>query len=226
MLRGVRVAALCVALFQVSDCATPPGMPPDFLLPVQQIVLHTTCELRFALRDIADTHPSFLKNEWAIAITLTPKIDTEAALKAGLTGKSTSLTKPIFDTWSVGNAPGAEYDMKGHTDGMASYNLTSTVLLDKHHKYPLECDTASTAYNALTRYLGIRDWLERTAAAGEGGIGKMTHLDKPTYNSEITITMDGSGTFTYNYPFGTDFLGALGSYKLDESVAIAFTAQP
>jgi hypothetical protein len=227
MLRGVRVAAVLAALFSVGNCATPPGMPPDFLLPVQQIVLHTACELRFALRAIALDHPSFLKEQWAIAITLTPKIDTEAALRAGLTGKSTSsATRPFFNTWSVGNAPGAEYDLKGHTDGGASYTLTSTALLDKKNEYPLQCDTASTAYNTLTQYLGVRDWLERTAAAADGDLAKLTKLDKPTYNSEITITIDGSGTFTYNYPFGTDFGNLLGSYKLDESVAIAFTSQP
>ena len=202
-------------------------MPPDFLLPVQQIVLHTACELRFALRDISVSHPEFLQNEWAIAISLTPKIDTEVSLRAGLTGKSTSSsTKPFFNTWIVGGAPGAEYDMKGHTDGSAAYTMTSTDLLDKNDKHPLECDTSSTAYNALARYLGIRDWLERTAAAAEGDISKLTKLDKPTYNSEITITLDGSGSFTYNYPFGTDFLGAFGSYKLDEAVAVAFTAEP
>jgi hypothetical protein len=50
-------------------------------------------------------------------------------------------------------------------------------------------------------------------------------LDKPTYNNGITITVDTTGTFTYNYPFGTNFLNAMGSYKLDESVAIAFTAE-
>jgi hypothetical protein len=217
------VAALGAAAFAISSCAAVPGMPPDFALPVQQIVLHAVCELRFALRDLSTEYPSFTKRKWAIAITLTPKIDTEASLRAGLTGKNTAATAPrYFNTWSVGNAPGAEYDLKGHTDGSAAYNVTSTVLLDVTNKYPLDCDTSSTAYHALTKYLGIRDWLERTVAAADGQLSTLTKLDKPTYNSEITITVDGSGTFTYNYPFGTDFLGALGSYKLDESVAVAF----
>jgi hypothetical protein len=216
---------VCASLLS-AHCATPPGMPPDFLLPVQQIVLHSVCELHFALEDISISHPSFLKTTWAIAITLTPKIDTEGALRAGLTGKSTSLSNAkFFNTWSVGNAPGAEYDIKGHTDGTAVYLTKSTILLDKA-KHPVNCDTSSTAYNALTRYLGIRDWLERTAAAAEGNISGLTNLDKPTYNSQITIQIDGSGTFTYNQPFGTNFLNAFGSYKLDESVAIAFVAEP
>jgi hypothetical protein len=218
-------AVVCGSLL-AAGCAVPPGMPPDFLLPVHQIVLHSVCELHFALEDISVSHPSFLKTAWAISITLTPKIDTEGALRAGLTGKSTSLSNAkFFNTWSVGNAPGGEYDFKGHTDGTAVYFTKSTVLLDKT-KHPVNCDTSSTAYNALTRYLGIRDWLERTAAASEGNLSGLTKLDKPTYNSEITIQLDGSGTFTYNQPFGTDFLNAFGSYKLDESVAIAFVAEP
>src|SRR5262245_23282848 len=109
------MGAVLVASAFCTGCAVPPGMPPDFLLPVQQIVLHSVCELHFALEDISTSHPSFLKEPWAISITLTPKIDTEGALRAGLTEKSTSLANSkYFNTWSVGNAPGAEYDFKGH----------------------------------------------------------------------------------------------------------------
>ena len=224
MSRFRSAATIVFASVFSAHCATPPGMPPDFMLPIQNIVLHSVCELRFALRDISVSHPSFTKTEWAISITLTPKIDTEGALRAGLTGKSTSLPNPkYFNNWSV-NGPGAEYDMKGHTDGTAVYLVTSAILLDKENKRPLDCDTSSTSYNALTRYLGIRDWLERTAAAAEGS--GLTKLDKPTYNNGITITVDATGTFTYNYPFGTNFLNAMGSYRLDQSVAIAFTADP
>jgi hypothetical protein len=222
---GLGVVGSLVAGGVTCGCALTPGMPPDFLLPVQQIVLHAACELHDALRDIRVSHPSFLKNQWAISVSLTPKIDTEVDLRAGLTGKSSSGTAPFFNTWSVGNAPGAEYDMKGHTDGAAAYALRSEDLLNER-TFPLKCDTSSPTYNALAHQLGIRDWLERTAAAAEGDISKLTKLDKPTYNSEIIITWDGSGTFTYNYPFGTDFLGLLGSYKLDETLSIAFTPEP
>ena len=227
---GIRGAgAVPLVSLLVAGCAAPPGMPPDFMLPIQEIVLHSVCELHFALKEIAVSHPSFLEQTWSISITLTPKIDTEGALRAGLTGKSSSLsTAKWFNTWSVGNAPGAEYDIKGHTDGTAVYLTKSTKLLEqpKPPKPPVNCDTSSTAYHSLTQYLGIRDWLERTAAASEGQVSGLAKLDKPTFNSEITIQIDGSGTFTYNQPFGTNLVNGFGSYRLDESGAIAFVADP
>jgi len=226
MLKGMGFAILSVASTLIAGCAVPPGMPPDFMLPVQQIVLHSVCELRFALREISISHPSFLRTNWAISITLTPKVDTQGTLNAGLTGKSTSLpAAKFFNNWTIGPAPGVRYDTKGHTDGTAAYLLTSAALLDNQNQYPLYCDTSSTAYHALVRYLGIRDWLARTAAAAEGDVGSLARLNNPTYNNQIVIQFDGSGAFTYNQPFGTNFASAYGSYKLDESVAIAFTAQ-
>jgi hypothetical protein len=225
MLSEGRIAAIGIVSCAMAGCVSPPGMPPDPMLPVTEIVRHATCELRFALLSIQQSNPSFHADKWAIAITLTPTIDDEIDPRLGLTGKSTSSSgAPFFNTWSVGNAPGAEYDMKSHTDGMVDYSFKSSQLLDVQ-KYPLTCDTNSPNYHALTRYLGIRDWLTRTAAAAEGQLSSLTKIDKPTYNSEITITVDGSGSFTYNYPFGTDFAGLLASYKIDEKVAVAFTPE-
>jgi hypothetical protein len=218
-----KAASLCVAAAAVG-CAQVPKMPGDFMLPVQEIVLHAACELRFALQDARIEHPSFLAHPWAISISVTPKVDSEVSLRAGLTGKSSSVTVPFFNTWAVGAAPGAEYDMKGHTDGGVSYVVKSGQLLDDK-TYPLPCRRESASYHALASGLGIYDWLARTAAAAEGRIGKLTKIDKPTYNSQIIVQWDGSGSFTYNQPFGTDFLGAMGSYKVDESVAIIFVAE-
>jgi hypothetical protein len=219
-----RACAVFAIAYFTCACAQVPQMPPDYMLPVRDIVLNAACELRASLLVIKTTNPSFLNHPWAISITVTPKIDSEVALRAGLTGKSTSITRPYFNTWTAGAGSGAQYDMKGHTDGSAAYNVNSDQLLDEV-KYPLKCDRASPTYNALASQLGIYDWLNRTAAAAEGEIGKLTRIDKPSYNSQIVATWDGSGSFTYNFPFGTDFLGALGSYKIDESVAIAFTAE-
>ncbi|WMT76313.1 hypothetical protein [Bradyrhizobium sp. Ash2021] len=216
-------ASLCAAA-AMGGCAQVPGMPGNFMLPVREIVAHAVCELRFALQDAKIYHPSFLAHPWAISITVTPKVDSEVSLRAGLTGKSSSVSVPFFNTWVAGAGPGAEYDMKGHTDGGVSYIVKSGQLLDDS-KYPLPCRRDSASYHALASNLGIYDWLSRTAAAAEGDISKLTKIDKPSYNSQIVATWDGSGSFTYNQPFGTDFLGAMGSYKIDESVAILFTAE-
>lgn len=219
----------CVAIATVAvgaGCAQVPGMPPDSMLPVQEIVLHTACELRSSLIEIKLKHPSFLAHPWAVSVTVTPKIDSELSLRAGLTGKSSSVTTaPYFNTWAIGTGPGAEYDMKGHTDGAVSYSMETSQLLNET-AYPLNCERASEKYHALASQLGIYDWLKRTAAGSEGPISKLTKVDKPTYNSQVVATWDGSGSFTYNYPFGTDFFGLMGSYKLDEAVAVAFTAEP
>jgi hypothetical protein len=210
----------------MAACATLPPMPPDYMLPVRQIVLHAACELRTALRTIEASHPSFKPGQWAISITLTPKLDTELSVRAGITGKSSSVTVPYFNTWVLGSAPGAEYDMKGHKDGTAKYTFHSAQLLDKYDKYPLDCDASTPTYHALADILGVYDWLVRTSAAAEGPISKLTRVDAPTYNSQIVVQWDGSGNFTYNFPFGTNFAGLFASYKLDESLAIAFIWDP
>jgi hypothetical protein len=220
-----RACAGSTAALFMFGCAQVPQMPPDALLPVREIVLNAACELRASLLELRRAHSAFLNHPWAISISVTPKIDSELSLRAGLTGKSTTLARPYSNTWIGGAAPGVEYDMKGHTDGIAAYNLKSEQLLDEVG-FPLKCDRSSATYNALAAQLGIYDWLKRTAAAADGEMGKLTKLDKPTYNSEITATWDGAGSFTYSFPFGTDFLGAMGSYKIDEAVAVAFTAEP
>jgi hypothetical protein len=221
---SLRVVGTLATASVASGCAQVPKMPPDFMLPVREIVLNAACELRASLLEIKYRHPSFLNHPWTISISVTPKIDSEVSLRAGLTGKSSSVSVPFFNTWAVGSGPGAEYDMKGHTDGGVSYSVKSAQLLDEPG-YPLPCDRSSPTYNALAAQLGIYDWLSRTAAAAEGPMSNLTKIDKPTYNSQIVATWDGAGSFTYNQPFGTDFLGFMGSYKIDESVAVAFVAE-
>ena len=224
MYLSLRVVCTLATVSVAGGCAQVPKMPPDFMLPVREIVLNAACELRASLLEIRDKHPSFLKHPWVISISVTPKVDSEVSLRAGLTGKSSSVSVPFFNTWAVGSGPGAQYDMKGHTDGGVAYSVKSGQLLDEV-KFPLQCDRSSPTYNALAAQLGIYDWLSRTAAAAEGPMSKLTRIDKPTYNSQIVALWDGAGSFTYNQPFGTDFLGFLGSYKLDQSVAIAFVAE-
>ena len=209
-----------------AHCAAVPDMPPDYMLPVRDIVLHAACELRTALHEVNKTYPGFDAAHWAIGITLTPKVDTEVSLRAGLTGKSTSIANPgFFNSWIIGSGPGAEYDSKGHKDGSVKYSLSSAKLLDDR-AFPLNCNTTTENYHALVRALGIQDWLVRTAGSTKGPLGDLTKADSPTFNAGVIIQWDGAGSFTYNYPFGTDFFGGYGSYKVDEAVAIAFTYEP
>jgi hypothetical protein len=210
----------------VCNCAAVPDMAPDYMLPVKEIVLHAVCELRVGLKEVKKSYPSFHADEWAIGITVTPKVDTELSLRAGLTGKSTSVASPaFFNSWIVGSAPGAEFDSKGHKDASVKYLIHSKALLAESTN-PLPCDTTSGNYHALVRTLGIQDWLMRSAAAAEGPIGKLTKADAPTFNAQVTVQWDGAGSFTYNFPFGTNFIGLYGSYKVDEAVALGFTPDP
>jgi hypothetical protein len=217
------VGAITLGFLSVAGCTVTPGMPPDYALPVAEIIRHAVCELRLALRKIDHSNPSFRPSDWVVQITLTPKVDAEFSARAGLTGRSTTLTQKYFNTWTVGAAPGAQLYAKGHTDGSAAYTIRSSDLLDRQGKLPIDCDREAPRYHALVRNLGIFDWLSRTASAVEGDVAKLARLDKPTYNAQIIIKFDGAGNYTYNFPFGTDFAGLYLGYALDESLSIAFT---
>src|SRR5260221_1377754 len=150
LVRGAFISFCC------TSCAVIPDMPPDLALPVHDIILHAACELRAALISIRQTNPSFKSSSWAIAISLTPKIDTELSIRGGLTGKTAAGTPLRFGSWILGAAPGVEMDSKGHRDGSASYSLHASQLLDAK-KYPLQCDNSSVTYHVLARNLGIQD---------------------------------------------------------------------
>jgi len=57
-------------------------------------------------------------------------------------------------------------------------------------------------------------------------VGQLASLDNPTFTSEIFVKFTGSGSFTYNFPLGTDFGSLSGSYDLDETLTIGLTADP
>jgi hypothetical protein len=59
-------------------------------------------------------------------------------------------------------------------------------------------------------------------AAGEG-VGDLAKVDKPTYTAEIYVKYNGGGSFTYNFPFGTDFASASANFDRDEVLSIALT---
>jgi hypothetical protein len=66
-----------------------------------------------------------------MSITLTPKMDTELSNKLGATVKSTSLASATrYISWTLGTSPGLELDFKGHRDGVVSFPIHSSQLLD------------------------------------------------------------------------------------------------
>jgi hypothetical protein len=208
------------AVLLLSGCAAGiPNISNDYALPVSEILTNTTCELRRAFEDIHQNHPKFDAGGWLIGISLSPKMENEWTANVGLTGKTKAAPATRFNSWSLG--PGLQADIKGHRDGGVSYDIKSADLLDEA-KFPFSCDLTSAHYNALAQHLGIRDWLAELISAQEPA-GKLVALDKPAYNTEVVIVWNGNGSFTYNFPLGTDVAGITGKYTKDETLSIALT---
>jgi hypothetical protein len=207
-------------------CSMIPEMPGDESLPLAEIVLNSSCELRDAFLQLdAMKLSSFTATQWQIGITITPKIDKELTAGFGLTGKITTNAKRLYFTnWAIGG-PGLQYDTRGTKNGQLVYNIKSSDLLDIK-KFPLNCDVQTKTYSLLTKNLGIRDWIVRGVLAQEQSVGNLATFDKPTYTAEIFVKFSGNGTYTYNFPFGTDFASLSGSYDMDESLSIALTSVP
>jgi hypothetical protein len=223
LLRQISAICFCVS---IASCSIIPDIPDDSNLPVQQILQYTACELRSAFIELNSTkYSGFNAASWQVAVTLTPKVDRELTAGLGLTGKSTSNSKILTFTNFAVSGPGLQYDTKGTRNATAVYNFTSKNLIDTK-KYPLKCDSNSSAYNELAKNLGVKEWLIRAVAAKDGAVGLLATFDKPTYSSEIFIKYSGNGTFTYNVPLGTDFASLAGSYDTDETLAIALTSVP
>ena len=71
------VAAL--AFLSTAGCAIYPDIPPDWALPVREIMLHTACELKLSLIDLQPiSDPKrFDPTNWTIKVTLNPKADAD-----------------------------------------------------------------------------------------------------------------------------------------------------
>ena len=120
-------------------------MPSERVVPVQEILTSTLCELRFAFLRLSDQtlYPNFKAGEWAAAVTLTPKVDTDLDLRFSLTEKSTIRPKQTnVITWTLGS-PGAEIDLKTRRDGSVSYTFHTSDLLKPNPQVDLECDERS-----------------------------------------------------------------------------------
>jgi hypothetical protein len=202
--------------FFVGGCAVVPDVPPDFALPVQAILAQTACELQYAFL-VLDSRPElkrFKARKWLVTVALAPKTDTEVTLSGGFTRKSLS-NATRFTTWSV-SGPGIQSDDKSERSSSVNFNFKSSELMaDK----TLRCPPDYPAVHQLAQHLGVGEWLYRTASAM--AIASSVTIDKPVYDTEITIKLSGNGTYTFTFPPGTNLAGFGGSYTLDEQLNIS-----
>jgi hypothetical protein len=213
------LSALAVSIF-ISACSVLPDMPPDFALPVHEILLHSSCELQDAFKSLtAPEFNRFKPRQWLINMSLTPKVDTEITPGIGWIRKSpTTLNPARLTTWTIGAAPGIQFDGKGERTGTVYYTYKSSALMDDKS---LDCTRSTPSINALAQHLGVGEWLRRTATAVS--VAKSVNIDKPSYNSDITIKFSGSGSYTYLFTPGTDLASLAASYSLDEQLNISMT---
>jgi hypothetical protein len=231
----VRVAAVVGAgCILVCGCTAIPPMAPDYSLPLKAIVLHATCELQEALTFFRDqpppgeSLPAGFPEHWSMSIQLTPKVDTDFNARAGLTGttKGPGITRPYFNTFSLGTSPGAGVDVKTWKNGAVTYYVSGHDLLNRQLP-PINCTEARSTPHALAQDFGIQDWLARlVASANQNELNGTVSFDKPTFGAQLTVRVDGAGNFTYNFPLGTDFGSIGGWYEVDEILSIAFTRDP
>jgi hypothetical protein len=217
LLIGIMASGLSAA------CSFLPDLPPEsdqVGLPVQEIVLRSACELRDALNSIPRyEYKHFDPTKWLIAVTLQPKVDTEITPGFGVTRVIPTTPKaPTITTLSAGASPGTFFDGKGERLGAVVYNYKSAALM-KDNK--LDCTPSTPSMNALAQHLGVAEWLRRTIVATEG-VDSAT-IDKPQFNSDITIKFAASGGYSFAFPAGTNTLSLSGSYALDEQLNIAMT---
>jgi hypothetical protein len=188
MFAVVRASAIFIAVSLFSACAIMPDLPPDWALPQQKILLHVACELRAALRGLdGRTNPKqFDARGWQIKVTLNPKIDADIQPGAGETRKSSGLKR--FMSWVVGSGNGITAETRGDRSGSVDFSFDSAELIDSQR---LPCEMESPSYHALTRTIGIKDWLYRAAdAMNLTG----SSIDKPSFTSEVFIKFNGSGS--------------------------------
>jgi hypothetical protein len=228
ILRGAEVVSInfrgaLATTLALGGCAIMPDLPPDWALPMQEILLHSACELQWALRDI-DKHPKkggFDPRNWKIAVTLNPKIDADIQPGVGLTRKDPfSAGAQRFSTLVLGSGNGVTADMRGQRTGSVDFTFDSANLIADDG---LPCNREAPSYHSLTKSLGIADWLHRSVIASRLSASK---IDNPKFSAEVFIKFGGSGSYTYTMPPGTDLLSLSGYYQLDENLNINFTAKP
>jgi hypothetical protein len=216
---GLFSALCCVS----GGCAIMPTLPPDWALPQREIVLHSACELQSTLRFMAQHPPPkgvFDPTAWTVRISLNPKIEADIVPGLGLTRRRPTDTKAIrFSNLVLGGSNGATTDMRGTRTGNLDFVFDSASLLTDD----LGCENEPFLLHSLTKTIGIEDWLIGSVNAA---VSSHSTIDKPSFSSEVFMKFNGSGSYTYTFPAGTDLASLSGYFQCDEILNINLTAKP
>jgi hypothetical protein len=209
-------ARATVAAALVSGCALVPDVPIDLVLPVTEILAHSACELRRALNEL-DRDPAYRRfrpRNWLITISIAPTTDTDLNASGGFTRRVGNASR--FTTWAL-SGPGAFVDAKGDRAASVTYTFKSPELMADE----VVCfySDATPTIHLLTRHLGIGNWLRRTATALTASRSAL--IDKPVYNTDITIKIAANGSWSYTFPAGLNLASAGASYSVDERLNIS-----
>jgi len=140
-----------------------PDLPPDWALPMQEIVLHAACDCNghSAISTSAVNKKNFDASNWKISITLNPKVDADIQPGAGLTRKepfkaaSTTIFYMGYRFWK------RRYTDMRRTKGPVA---STSRLIPRNSSRIRDCPAIAIrpSYHSLTKYLGIADWLYRS----------------------------------------------------------------
>jgi hypothetical protein len=217
ILRGTLIALS----FGAAGCAVMPDLPPDWALPMQEILLHSACELQGALRGLDGRTKNFDAKGWTIKVTLNPKVDADIQPGVGLTRRMPVATNvPRFGNFVVGSGNGLTMDMKGNRTGSVDFKFESAALIQDNN---LPCAYETPSYHSLTKNLAIREWLYRAADAM---ILTDSSMENPSFSAQVFIKFNGAGSYTYTFPPGTDLVTLSGFFQLDENLNITFSPKP
>ena len=209
----MRASSGLLPLFTIvlTGCSSIPSLPPDADLPIREILLNASCELQDSLRYLDNRHfARFKARQWLITVTLLPRVDTDISAGVGFVGKSGN------NSFVLGSGAGLGGDIKGARSSGITYNMKSRELILSK---TLPCENLAPTYSALSQNLRLGEWLVRAASAMS--LNPVAEIDKPTFNSQITIKFGGDGSYSYVFPALTPTVSIAGSYSIDEQLQIA-----